>query len=236
MLRLRLALVALAALAVCWTSLPAGAPKKPLREALTPFNDLVGEWRGTGTPAGTKEEQLKNFWTERMSWEWKFKGQDAWIEVVFKDSKHFAAGELRYDPAKDNFVFTLKTPAKETLTFAGELSKEKILTLERDAKDETHRLVITLLHSNRFLYRYEVRSAGKMLFAQRYKVGATKEGVPFASGDGKPECIVTGGLGTIAVSYKGQTFYVCCSGCRSEFNDSPEKYIKEYQEKKAKKK
>jgi hypothetical protein len=34
---------------------------------------------------------------------------------------------------------------------------------------------------------------------------------------------------------KGKTYYVCCSGCRSEFNANPEKYIKEYEEAKAKK-
>lgn len=216
---------------------PSDAPaKKSPRQALTPFNDLIGAWRGIGTPAGTREEQEKGFWTEHMSWEWKFKGQDAWLDVVFKDSKHFASGELRYDAVKDRFVLTVKTPKKEALAYTGELSKEKVLTLERTEKNETHRLVFTLLHSNRFLYRYEVKPEGKSLYAQRFKVGATKEGVPFAGGDGRPECIVSGGLGTIPVMYKGQTYYVCCSGCRTEFNDNPEQYIQEYEKKKAKKK
>jgi len=62
-----------------------------------------------------------------------------------------------------------------------------------------------------------------------------KEGVPFVAGDGKPECIVSGGAGTIAVTFQGQTYYVCCSGCRAEFNETPEKYIKEFQAKKNKK-
>jgi hypothetical protein len=52
----------------------------------------------------------------------------------------------------------------------------------------------------------------------------------------KNECIVTGGLGTIAVSYKGQTYHVCCSGCRDAFNDDPEKFIKAFEEAKKKKK
>jgi YHS domain-containing protein len=37
---------------------------------------------------------------------------------------------------------------------------------------------------------------------------------------------VTGGLGTIAVSYKGQTYYVCCGGCKDAFEADPEKYVK----------
>jgi YHS domain-containing protein len=39
----------------------------------------------------------------------------------------------------------------------------------------------------------------------------------------------------MAVTYQGKTYYVCCSGCRSEFNESPQKYIDEYNAKKAKK-
>ena len=70
-----------------------------------------------------------------------------------------------------------------------------------------------------------------------YQVGATKEGVPFAGrGDTSPECVVSGGKGTIAVSYKGKTYYVCCSGCRDEFKDNPEKYIKEYEARQAREK
>ena len=80
------------------------------------------------------------------------------------------------------------------------------------------------------------KPAGKPVFTKRYQVGATKEGVSFAAGDGKPECIVSGGLGTMAVTHNGQTYYVCCGGCRDEFRANPEKYIKEYEAKRAKKK
>lgn len=45
---------------------------------------------------------------------------------------------------------------------------------------------------------------------------------------------MTGGLGTQAISYKGVTYYVCCSGCRDAFNENPEKYIKEFEARKKK--
>ena len=227
----RLAVLACLFCAVLWADNP---PRSP-REALQPFNDLIGTWRGTGTPAGTREEQQKNFWTETMSWEWQFKGADAWIKVAFEKSKHFSGGELRYVADQDAFALTLTTPGKEKLLFQGPM-KDKILTLERKAGPETQRLVFTFLHANRFLYRYETRPAGKALFAKHYSVGATKEGVPFAGGDGRPECIVSGGLGTSPVMHLGKTYYVCCSGCRDEFRENPEKYIKEYEEKKKGKK
>lgn len=208
-------------------------PPRSAKQALQAFNDLIGSWKGTATPAGTREEQLKNFWIETLAWEWQFKGADAWLKVRLDQSKHFTGGELRYLPARDLFELTLRTPAKETVTFTGTF-KEKVLTLDRVIDNETQRLVFNLLHANRFLYRYEVKPAGKTLFARKFWVGATKEGVPFAAGDAKPECIVSGGLGTIPVTYMGQTYYVCCGGCRDEFRENPVKYVKEYEERKKK--
>jgi Archaeal TRASH domain len=64
----------------------------------------------------------------------------------------------------------------------------------------------------------------------------TKEGVPFADvGVLERECIVSGGLGTIAVSHEGKTYYVCCTGCRDEFRENAAKYVKEFEAKRAKK-
>jgi hypothetical protein len=209
----------------------ADAVPRSAKDALQVFNDLIGSWRGTGTPVGDREAQRKGFWTETLTWQWQFKGQDAWLKVAFEKSRNFTGGELRYQPEQDTFALSLQTPAKETVTFTGPF-KKKVLTLERQVNEETQRLVFTLLHDNRFLYRYEVRPAGKTVFAKQYGVGATKEGVPFAGGDGKPVCIVSGGLGTTAVQHMGKTYYVCCSGCRDEFRENPEKYIKEHEEKK----
>jgi YHS domain-containing protein len=53
-------------------------------------------------------------------------------------------------------------------------------------------------------------------------------------GSGGPECIVSGGPGTIKVMYKGEAYYVCCSGCKAAFLDEPEKFIKELKEKQKK--
>jgi len=203
--------------------------------ALQAFNDLIGTWRGTATPAGSRADQQKGFWIETINWEWQFKGKDSWLKITFDKSKNFTGGELRYLADSDEFGLTVRTLAKEPLLFTGAL-KDKVLSVERKTKDETQRLVFTLLHENRFLYRYEVRPTGKTLFARLYSVGATKEGVPFAGGDGKPICIVSGGLGTLPVMHMGKTYYVCCSGCRDEFRENPEKYIKEFESKKKTKK
>src|SRR5689334_13381907 len=76
------------------------APAKTMtpKESLQPFNVLVGSWKGSGTPEGTKEERIAGAWEETVSWEWKFKDQDAWLAVTFAKGKYFTKGELRYTP------------------------------------------------------------------------------------------------------------------------------------------
>ena len=210
--------------------------KTSAKEGLQALNDLIGSWRGTGEPAqGTREEKQRGFWVESISWEWQFKGDDVFLKASFENSKHFTRGELRYLPEKETYRLTLITPMKETVTFEGALSNKR-LVLERteEKTNETQRLTFNLLHDNRHLYRYEVKAAGRTSFTPLYQVGATKEGGAFASGDGKPECVISGGLGTIKVEYKGKSYYVCCSGCRDAFKDEPERYIKEYEARKAK--
>ena len=215
----------------------AADPPKPVtpKDALQPFNLLVGSWKGSGAPEGTREQGAAGAWTETISWVWKFRGADAWLAVTLDGGKHFSRGELRYTPDTNKkgsparFTFTLIAPDKSTSTFAGSL-KEKVLTLDRidGPANEDDRLVISLLHHNRYLYRVESRPAGTTVaFSRKYQVGATKEGVPFAEVSKGPECIVSGGLGTIKVTYQGKDYWVCCSGCRDEFKADPEKYLKE---------
>jgi hypothetical protein len=201
------------------------------KEALQPFNVLIGSWKGTGTPEGTREERAAGAWTETITWSWQFKNADVWLAATFDKGKHFTKGELRYTPdaGQPRYTFTLTAPDKSTFTYVGAF-KDKVLTLDRTdgAAKENERLVISLLHFNRYLYRVETRPAGTAVaFVKQYQVGATKEGVPFADVPKGPECIVSGGLGTIKVSYKGKDYYVCCTGCRDAFKEDPEKYIKE---------
>jgi len=105
-----------------------------------------------------------------------------------------------------------------------------VLTLDRvdGPANEQQRIVFSLLHNNRHLYRFETRPAGSTVaFDKKYQVGATKEGVAFADVGKGLECIVSGGAPSIKVTYMGKDYYVCCTGCRDEFKADPEKYIKE---------
>ena len=237
---MHLALRAFVLLVVAGGALAGAAQAQPTspKQALRAFQDLIGTRRGAGNPEGTREEKQKGFWTETLSWEWQFKDKDVWLKVDFQNGKYFKHGELRYLMAKEHYQLTLTTADKKTLVFTGPL-KDRRLTLERtdEQAQESQRVVVTLLHSNRFLYRYEVKPEGKPLYTTRFQVGATKEGVPFATaGSVRPECVVSGGLGTMPVTHNGKTYYVCCSGCRDAFRDEPDKYIREFEEAQAKKK
>ncbi|MBX9582496.1 MAG: hypothetical protein K2X87_19500 [Gemmataceae bacterium] len=207
---------------------PAAEPASA-RDALRPFNLLVGSWKGTGTPEGTRDERAAGLWTETDTWGWQFKGQDVCLTATFDKGKHYSRGELRYSAEKRAYQLDLTAADETTATFTGAL-KDKVLTLDRadPPAGEDQRLVVTLLHHNRHLVRFEARPAGSKLgFVRKWQVGATKEGVPFADVPKGPECVVSGGLGTMKVTHNGQDYYVCCSGCRDAFKEDPEKFIKE---------
>jgi hypothetical protein len=234
MKRIALSLVvALAALA-----LPAAGAeaKKTAKQGLQELHELIGSWKCTGNPLVGPKEDRDRFWQEKIAWQWQFKDKDVWLSADVTKGKHFSKFEVRFDPEKDAYQLKATTLEKKTLEYTGKLTTKK-LTFERtDEKSKRgERLVFQLLHSNRYVLYYEERPADSRSFAQQYRVGSTKEGVPFASVDKGPECIVSGGLGTMPVTYKGKTYYVCCSGCRDAFKEEPEKYVREYEEAKKKK-
>ena len=86
---------------------------------------------------------------------------------------------------------------------------------------------------DRLLVLYERKGSVGDQLVRLAEVGYTRKGSDFGKGSTGPECIVTGGLGTIEVSYDGQTYYVCCTGCRDYFNDNPVEAIADYKARKA---
>jgi YHS domain-containing protein len=87
------------------------------------------------------------------------------------------------------------------------------------------------------LVLYETRRSEQSFYSRVGEVGYTREGTRLASsGNSGPECVVTGGAGTIKVSHEGKTYYVCCTGCRDAFNDDPAGILADYRAKLAEKK
>jgi len=208
---------------------PTETAKRMLQEQAGEF---IGLWKGEGKGPN------RSFWKEEADWGWKFKSGDAWIAFKVTGNKQLSEGTLKYLPEKKLFEFTAKTPDGKELVYTGQFNSRRELQLE--ATDPTtkdlHRLKLyTVANGARMILKNEVKKGGKGLFSTSFESAVTKEGEAFAGGaKKKTECIVTGGLGTIPVSYGGKTYYVCCSGCRDEFNADPKKYIAEYEAKQKK--
>lgn len=214
------------------TTPAADKEKVDYREALQPFNDFIGQWKGDGT------EGKKNF-AEDIEWGWKFKGDEAWLIIKVSDGKLIKNGELRYVPDTKKFQLKMKDVNDKDIIFDGEyVAKSKRLVLDREDKDAKEVQQIQMFNAGDgvFLnYEFRKKASGKpgtppVVFS----VKAKREGVDFGPGQKKNICVVSGGLGTAAVTYKGVTYYICCSGCRDAWNESDankEKYIKDYEAK-----
>lgn len=200
--------------------------KKKLQEVAS---DFIGQWNGSGD---AKINGKKAIWKETLEFGWKFtKGGDAWIAVSVKDGKFFTKGDLKYDADKKQYVLTATDKDGKELKYAGKVVKGN-LVLENKAGTDVHKLTMfTLADGARLTVKEEVQEGGKGPFSDVFKVIAQKEGESFAGGKKKNECVVTGGLGTRAVSFGGKTYYVCCSGCADEFALNPKKYVDEFEKK-----
>jgi hypothetical protein len=214
------------------------ADTSPAKEALKELQEFIGGWKGIGGPDKIKPGPRDPVWNENLSWSWRFKGDDAWLALGVKDGKYLKSGELRYLPDKKVYELTLTGRDDKKLVFQGEI-KSDVLTLERVDPDTKATQRITMnsaAEGDRFIYRIAHKDQGTTVWKKDYMVGCTREGISLGKVEKKNECIVTGGLGTMTVSYKGETYYVCCSGCADAFKENPEKYINEYKAKKAGKK
>ena len=209
--------------------------QEELKKGLQALNDFVGNWNGDGKSAPTKPK--KESWAEIMEWGWRFKGDDVWMTWKLKDSKIFKSAELRYVPDKKNFQLTAIDAKDQKLVYDGKIEKD-YLTLDRIDPEtkETQRLKINVAGDGvRLNLVVAHANEGVKLFTPDYQVGYSMEGASLGARAKKTECIVSGGLGTQAIAYKGQTYYVCCSGCRDAFNENPEFYVKQWEAKKGKK-
>jgi hypothetical protein len=206
------------------------------KEALQALQEFIGDWKGSGGPDKVKPAPKDPIWKETLKWSWRFKGDDAWLVLEIKDGKEFKGGEMRYLVDKKKYQFTATDKNDKKLVYEGEL-KDGTLTLERvdpETKNTVQIQMNTAAEGVRFIYRTAHKKEGETIYVKDTLVQATKEGEALGAKEKKNVCVVSGGLGTIAVRYKDETYYVCCSGCADAFKENPEKYIAEFKAKKGK--
>jgi YHS domain-containing protein len=200
---------------------------KAAKEALSQFNSLIGGWRGTAQP---RRGSAAGSWRESAEWVWDFSQPAPAIRYVVTDGKLVKVARITFDDKANVYRATVELPDGTKRDYSGTFGDDRlVLTSEPDAKHELYRITITRLNEKRTIVLFEKKRTTARAAARVAEVGYTREGTRLAveGGDG-PECIVTGGKGTIPISYKGQTYYVCCSGCKQAFNDNPEKILAEY--------
>lgn len=228
-MRHRLLIVPLSLLGLIVATSSSAEKADTSKEALKALNEFIGQWKGSGETKSGKTE----LWKESAEWGWDLKGSEPSLKMKVTGGKQFSEGKMKYLVDKKKYELTVMTPEKKEQVFVGDIKGKKLILTHVDAesKDKTTIEMSTNNDGARFVYNVSVQKRGIGLSRKTVVVGLSKEGASFAGGK-KAECIITGGLGTIAVSYNGKTYYVCCSGCRDEFNANPKKCVEEYEKSK----
>jgi hypothetical protein len=212
---------------------PSDAASRDLPAVFEPFEFLIGAWKGQGVPLDNPTQRVRG-WTETHTWAWVFQaGNPVGMTVAVQRGRIFSKATLRYEPGSKQYVLEAAPPGASapTVRYNGTLdSTGKLLTLERVEKANVERLTLRA-NSNyiRYTLTQSVKPASAVLYQTRTEVGLTKAGESFAAGSSDvstPKCIVTGGAATLSVFCQGQSFPICCTGCRDEFLENPEKYLK----------
>jgi len=211
--------------------------------ALQPLQVLLGDWRWITRKdfGGSKKSG------DDLTWIWDFKTTPAQPSLTGKNegNPYFDQVWISFLPEDEQYQATIKSPDGAARTFRGTWTDGGEPKEESDGKklQHTHKLrltqathedgeqwqlVFTQLDNNQYLMDLLRRPAAGKQFGPLDVVRQQRLGTSFAVADSDnpgPKCIISGGLGTMSVTYKGKSYPVCCSGCAAAFNDDPEKWL-----------
>jgi hypothetical protein len=211
--------------------------------ALQPFQVMLGQWRWITN----KKFDGANKSGEDLEWVWDFKHDRAQPALTAKCESHpyFQQIWLSYVPEEDKFQVTVQPTDGDAREFRGTWADRGEPKEESDGKktQHTHKLQLTQLSpeagdqwqlefhqldNNQYLMAMTRRPAKGQQFGPLDVVRQQRLGTSFAVADSDnpgPKCIISGGLGTMSVTYKGKSYPVCCSGCAAAFKDDPESWL-----------
>ncbi len=202
------------------------------KEALAPLQGLVGKWKGSGF---LRRGSTKGSWREDTTWAWKFTEGRAYLEFNTPGARHLRKGRLEATRESGRFSLNVELPNEGgDALYRGAKNKDDKLVLDRikaERKDSPAPARISLgllVKGKRLVVLYEGRNAKSGRYYRLGEVGYTLSGTSISSGSGQPECVVTGGRGTIRVEHKGKDYTVCCKGCLEAFRDDPEAILAEW--------
>lgn len=219
-------------------------------DALKPLQIMLGTWRGT-----TRNVYDGFKAVDELNWVFDFRTDRNQPALVMKSDKSPYFREVRLTYLTDREIYQLTGEDKDgndrTLegTFTEEVTEEpggadgklqrkyklQLSELEGENK-ERWQLVFNQQENNRYLMVLSRLRGSQKAFRLYDTVSTQREGTSFALSDtdyGEKECIVSQGLGTIAVSHGGKTYWVCCTGCKAAFEDDPEHWLAKLEERMA---
>ncbi len=210
---------------------------------LQPLQILLGQWRGT-----TRRE-FENFKAvDNHEWVWDLRTDPIRPALTINSDKspYLKTGRLTWDVATEKYSLEATDVSGRTRKYAGGFSEpvheivgsddklHKVFRLEFDQVElsdgedgELWQLAIDQQENNRYLLEIGKRR-GSAAYARYDTVSTQREGTSFALSDadyGEKTCIISEGLGTTELTFKGRSYWVCCSGCKAAFEEDPEKWI-----------
>ncbi len=226
----------------------AAKPKLPpekqideVKKALKPIQVVLGPWHAIIDKSKTYEDL-------QWVWDWKTdRAQPALTMTTKEDGEYFKSARLTYLVEEEKFQMTLTDKEGKQRVLQGVFTEEpsekpgedKKQTPQRtyklqlaetgDAKDRWQ-IVMNQQDNNRYLLELSKMRGSRFV---RFDTAASqREGTSFAINDSdfkEKTCVISQGLGTIQVSHKGKSYWVCCSGCKAAFEEDPEKWIAKFE-------
>jgi len=208
---------------------------------LQPLQVLLGQWRGT---TRRDYENFKAVDNHEWVWDLRTKPVQPALTIQSDKSPYIKTARLTWDTAQSKFVLTVFDPAGVTKEFSGDFTDpvheivgsddklHKVFRLEFDQNDtgdnsEVWQFAFAQQENNRYLLEVAKRR-GRANFARFDTVSTQREGTSFAVSDtgyAEKTCIISEGLGTMEVTYKGRSYWVCCTGCKAAFEEDPATWI-----------
>lgn len=215
----------LAAILVClsvvasWGAAETPTPRKTWAE-------LMGRWRMTGQ---ARRASSQGAWTSPATADWAGSPNDRRITIDIPESGTVRTISVRIDgKTGDATGVELQIPGTETrkLVRLAETRDDRFVFEEPGVHGrKVMRLTLTPKTRDRWTGTIEERKPDGKSWTRLQELGMTRQGSTIAVGSGQPVCVVTGGLGEIAVTVNGKTAYVCCSGCRDTLLADPDAFL-----------
>jgi hypothetical protein len=220
--------------------------RETLLAAMMPLQVMLGQWHGT-----TQKEQGEFKALDQSTWVWDFQTERNQPAMVMKSeaSPYIRLARLTYLIDRQIYQLKLTNPEGETRVLEGTFIapaeefqgddqkmhvkyKLELTQVAPEGQRDALQMVFNQQENNRFLIELAKKRGSRFL---RFDTIATqREGTSFAKSDagvGNRECIISGGLGVMQVSYNGKSYWVCCSGCKAAFEEDPASWIADYERK-----